>query len=260
MSSEYVTSGLRLSGWYTSARNVVISNVWPPFCNPTVPKRWPCSQTESAQSQARSPRRRRGGRRSRCRCRSRGAEPVEEHVAHDPADEVPAMSAAWNAHASAWVAESGSKKGASRGGTVTCVFCRAGPGPVGTECTVMDDGEMISLSQEFARFSRGPHDVAAGPAGRGRLGPKRLSGKRRHRGHDGISQGLEVVAALEEAHGRARRGQRPGGREVGEVARREPEARERIGRWASYPAETSTQVEGEALGQRGRPRSSSASR
>ena len=39
MSSENVTSGLRLSGRYTSARNVVISKRSPSFSQPTVPKR-----------------------------------------------------------------------------------------------------------------------------------------------------------------------------------------------------------------------------
>ena len=48
MSSQYVTSGLRLSGRYTSARNVVISITTPSLRHPTVPKRWPWSQTASA--------------------------------------------------------------------------------------------------------------------------------------------------------------------------------------------------------------------
>ncbi len=48
MSSEYDTSGLRLSGRYTSARNVVISMTMLPLRQPTVPKRWPCSQIASA--------------------------------------------------------------------------------------------------------------------------------------------------------------------------------------------------------------------
>ena len=49
MSSENTTSGLRLSGRYTSARNVVISSRrCRPCDSPTVPKRWPCSQTASA--------------------------------------------------------------------------------------------------------------------------------------------------------------------------------------------------------------------
>ena len=39
MSSEYATIGLRLSGWYTSARNVVISSVVPSLRQPTVPNR-----------------------------------------------------------------------------------------------------------------------------------------------------------------------------------------------------------------------------
>ena len=48
MSSAYVTSGLRLSGRYTSARNVVISKVSPSFSQPMVPNRWPWVHTSSA--------------------------------------------------------------------------------------------------------------------------------------------------------------------------------------------------------------------
>ncbi len=45
MSSANATSGLRLSGRYTSARNVVISMRVPSFSHPTVPNRWPWSHT-----------------------------------------------------------------------------------------------------------------------------------------------------------------------------------------------------------------------
>ena len=118
---------------------------------------------------------------------------------------------------------------------------------------------MISLSQGV-HGSRGPHDVAAGPAGRGRLEPNGLSGQRRDRGRDGISQGGEVVAALEEAHGPARRGQRHSvGREVGEVARREAEAGERIGAVGVVPGRHEHPVGPELLG-RGATTVSSASR
>ncbi len=48
MSSENSTSGLRLSGWYTSARYVVISIGTPPRMRPTVPKRLPWSHMLSA--------------------------------------------------------------------------------------------------------------------------------------------------------------------------------------------------------------------
>ena len=45
MSSANATSGLRLSGRYTSARNVVTSMRTPSFSQPTVPNRWPWSHT-----------------------------------------------------------------------------------------------------------------------------------------------------------------------------------------------------------------------
>ena len=48
-SSAKVTDGLRLSGWYTSARKVVISKRTSPREQPTVPKALPWSQTCSAQ-------------------------------------------------------------------------------------------------------------------------------------------------------------------------------------------------------------------
>ncbi len=48
MSSPKATTGLRESGWYTSARKVVISKRAPSLAQPTVPNAWPCSQTASA--------------------------------------------------------------------------------------------------------------------------------------------------------------------------------------------------------------------
>ena len=71
MSSANVTSGLRLSGWYTSPRNVVISMRRPSF--------WAADRAEAlalephvvGPAAARCPRRRRGGRRWRGRRRRR---------------------------------------------------------------------------------------------------------------------------------------------------------------------------------------------
>ena len=90
MSSENATSGLRLSGRYTSARNVVISIVVPSRWQPTVPNRLPCSHTWSAH-----------GRTRRSTSSGPGVggdvdvdvlvvahDPVEERVAHAAADEV----------------------------------------------------------------------------------------------------------------------------------------------------------------------------
>ena len=87
MSSENVTSGLRLSAWYTSARNVVISNRSPSYSAPTVPNRSPWIQTASAQPfTVRSIDVRPGvGRDVDVRAR---AVAVEERVAHAAADEV----------------------------------------------------------------------------------------------------------------------------------------------------------------------------
>ena len=91
MSSENVTSGLRLSGWYTSARNVVISKRLAVLL-----------AADRAEALALQPDR--VGPVAHDRLDGVGAgvgrdvdvvsraEPVEERVAHDPADEVRAMS------------------------------------------------------------------------------------------------------------------------------------------------------------------------
>ncbi len=49
ITSPKATSGLRESGWYASARWVVISNFWSPFRQAMVPNRFPWVHTASAQ-------------------------------------------------------------------------------------------------------------------------------------------------------------------------------------------------------------------
>ena len=86
MSSAKATSGLRLSGRYTSARNVVISNSTPSISAPTVPKRLPWSHTLSVSP--RSTCSTSSGRASVVTSMSRVGAPIEEGVADAPADQV----------------------------------------------------------------------------------------------------------------------------------------------------------------------------